>query len=446
MSHNEEQRHLGQSSSSEEAVEIEKIVAQVEARKEELLDLLATLIRYETPSPPARNAQEAQQFVAGYLQELGFSVDQWEVYPNDPNVVGTLKGKQSNDYQSLIINGHIDVAEVDQDGQGWIHDPFDPVIKDGRMYGRGSADMKGGLAGAMFAIRLLKEAGVQLPGDLIFQSVVGEEVGEAGTLQCCEKGYTSDFAVVVDTSECHIQGQGGVITGWVTIKSPQTYHDATRRQMIHAGGNIHGASAIEKMMLMIEGLQSLERHWAVTKSYPGFPAGMNTINPAVIEGGRHAAFVADECRLWITVHFYPDENHDDIAKEVEEHLLKVALGDPWLGEHPPQFEWGGTSMIEERGEIFPSLDIDPEWKGIQTLKKVHARHFESEPTVGMSSTVTDGGWLGEAGIPTVIYGPGDLQNAHAVNESVSIEELVHFTKVMVNFIYDWCSTKKQSSE
>lgn len=106
--------------------------------------------------------------------------------------------------------------------------------------------MKGGLAGSLFAIQLLQEAGIELKGDLIFESVIGEEVGEAGTLQCCEKGYSADFAVIVDTSDLHIQGQGGVITGWITIKNPNTFHDATRRNMIHAGGGLNEASAIEK--------------------------------------------------------------------------------------------------------------------------------------------------------------------------------------------------------
>lgn len=139
-------------------------------------------------------------------------------------------------------------------------------------------------------------------------------MGEAGTLQCCKRGYDADFAVVVDTSDLHMQGQGGVITGWITVKSPQTFHDATRRQMIHAGGRLFGASAIEKMMKIVQSLQELERHWAVMKTYEGYPFGTTTINPAVIEGGRHAAFIADECRLWITVHFYPNETHEQIIK------------------------------------------------------------------------------------------------------------------------------------
>ncbi len=82
----------------------------------------------------------------------------------------------------------------------------------------------------------------------------------------------------------------------------------------------------------------LERHWAVMKTYEGYPSGTTTINPAVIEGGRHAAFIADECRLWITVHFYPNETHEQIIKEIEEYIGKAAAADPWYKENPPQFK------------------------------------------------------------------------------------------------------------
>lgn len=417
----------------------------IEEREEELLALVEKLVRFRTPSPPARNTNEAQQFVEQFLRELDFETDLWDVYSGDPNVVGTREGENPEAYRSLIINGHMDVAEVEE-SEDWKYGPFDPVIEEDRIYGRGTADMKGGLAGALFAIKLLHEQGIRLPGNLIFQSVIGEEVGEAGTLACCERGYSADLAVVVDTSDLNIQGQGGVITGWITIKSPNTYHDATRRNMIHAGGGVKGASAIEKMMKIMSGLRDLENHWAVTKSYPNFPVGMNTINPAVIEGGRHAAFVADECNLWITVHFYPNEDHNTIAQEVEDHVRRVAEADIWLRENPPVFEWGGTSMIEERGEIFPSLDIDEEGEGTQALKEAHQRIFGEKPSVSMSPSVTDGGWLGDAGIPTLIYGPGDLRNAHTVNESVSTEQLIQFTKAMIVFIYKWCSMKRKGDE
>ncbi|OLS35141.1 acetylornithine deacetylase [Bacillus sp. MRMR6] len=422
---------------------IEEIITnEVEHREKELIKLLSKLIAFPTVSPPARNTNDVQEFIQHYLKDLGFATDKWDVYPNDPNVVGILQGESPNQYNSLIINGHIDVAEVG-DGERWNSSPFTLRVQNPYVYGRGVADMKGGIAASLLAIKLLKELGITLQGDLQFQSVIGEEVGEAGTLACIERGYTADYAVVVDTSDLHIQGQGGVITGWITIESRETFHDGLRRKMVHAGGGVNGASAIEKMMKVISGLQELERHWAVTKSYEGFPPGTNTINPAVIEGGRHAAFVADRCSLWVTVHFYPNEDYQEVVKEIEQHISAVAAADPWLRDNPPQFVWGGKSMIIDRGEIFPSLKIDPEHPGMRQLISSYEKMLNQSPFIGMSETVTDAGWLGRAGIPTVIFGPGKLEDAHAVNERVELQQLLDFTKTLAVFIATWCNTKKE---
>ncbi|MEC1604821.1 acetylornithine deacetylase [Bacillus halotolerans] len=420
--------------------QVESLLKKAEEQKDELIELAKTLISFKTPAPPARNTDSIQTWIAQFLLERGFSIDKWDVYPGDPNVVGVLKGTNSAAYQSLIINGHVDVAEV-KEGEDWVHDPFCPSEKNGFLIGRGASDMKGGMACVLFVLKLIREAGVELPGDLILQSVIGEEVGEAGTLECCKKGYHADFAVVADTSDMHIQGQGGVITGWIEMKSSQTFHDGTRRNMIHAGGGTFGASAIEKMAKIISGLGELERHWAIMKSYPGFTPGTNTINPAVIEGGRHAAFIADECRLWITVHFYPNETHEEVAAEIEDYINRLSDSDIWLRENRPVFKWGGSSMIEERGEIFPALEVDPAHPGVLALTASHEEIKREPPVIDVSQTVTDGGWLYNAGIPSVIYGPGDLYNAHAVNEEVSIEQLVDYTKIMLTFIIRWCSRK-----
>lgn len=422
-------------------MDISFLLDQIDSREAELVELLCKLISFETPAPPARNTAQAQAFVSDYLSDLGFSIDTWDVYAGDPNVVGVRSGSASANHKSLILNGHMDVAEVEA-GEAWETGPFQPIVRDGLVIGRGAADMKGGISGVLFALKLLIENGIELPGDITFQSVIGEEVGEAGTRQCCEHGYTADLAVVVDTTDLQIQGQGGVITGWITVKSPQTFHDGTRRQMIHAGGGLVGASAIEKMMKVIAGLQDLERHWAVTKSYAGSPFGSTTINPAVIEGGRHAAFIADECRLWVTVHTYPDEHHDTITREIEEHILNVAKADPWLRDNPPRFKWGGSSMIVDRGEIFPALEIDPDHPGVKMLIENHAATTGVRIEPRVSPTVSDGGWFGDAGIPAFIYGPGQLRHAHSVNEQVSIEQLKTFTKVMLRFIHQWSNTSR----
>lgn len=421
---------------------MDKIVQDVWNREKELVELLSDLIRFRTPAPPARNTEDIQAYIAKYLKEMNFETEQWNVYPGDPNVVGRLCGASSDTYNSLILNGHVDVASVGE-GENWKHTPFQPAIEDRTLYGRGAADMKGGLAACLFAMRILHDHQIHLGGDVILQSVIGEEVGEAGTKQCGERGYTADYAIVADTSHCEIHGQGGVITGWITVKSPITHHDGTRRQLIHAGGGMKGASAIEKMNKLITALQELERHWAVTKSYPGFPPGTNTINPAVIEGGRHAAFIADECRLWITVHYYPNETAEQVTEEIELHLRKTAEADVWMRDNPPVFEWGGESMIVDRGEIFPSFSVDEEHAAFALLQESHQEAFGEEAVCRMSETVTDGGWLAAYGIPTVCYGPGELKHAHAVDEQIDIDELLNYTASLLRFILKWCNTEKQ---
>ncbi|MGG1687064.1 acetylornithine deacetylase [Pseudalkalibacillus sp. NRS-1564] len=412
----------------------------VDERKQELINLTNQLIQYATPAPPARNTQEIQDFIASYLTDIGFKIDKWDMHPGDPIIVGILN-EEVTEYQSLILNGHVDVAEVGED-ENWSFPPFEPTISDNKVYGRGAADMKAGIAANLFALKLLKENNLPLKGKVLFQSVTGEEIGEAGTSQCCERGYTADFAVVADTSDLRIEGQGGVVTGWITVKDSKTHHDALRQNMIHSGGGLHGASAIEKMMKIIQALQDLERHWSIVKSYPGVKPGMTTINPAVIEGGRHAAFIADECKLWITVHYYPNETYQDVMDEIEDHIRLTANADIWLRDHPPTFQWGGTSMMIDKGEIFPSLEVDQHHPAVKLLSDLHEHIHFRRPEIGTSQTVTDGGWLGDAGIPTVIYGPGKLAQAHSTNEYVSIHQLINYTQSMMHFILDWVNTKK----
>ncbi|MDF2938424.1 MAG: acetylornithine deacetylase or succinyl-diaminopimelate desuccinylase [Paenibacillaceae bacterium] len=425
------------------AAKLERAVSRIRESRNELLAILERLVGFPTVSPPARNTAAAQAYLAEQLEAAGFGINRWELYPGDPVVVGVKPGTQPASCRSLILNGHMDVAEVGQPAE-WQGDPFALRVEGDWACGRGTADMKGALAAALLAIRVMGEEGIELGGNLQFQSAVGEEAGEAGTRSITERGLADgyDYAVVMDTSNLAIQGQGGVITGWLTVQSPQVHHDGMRASMLHAGGGVFGASAIEKMAKLIGSLQELERHWAVVKHYPGFPPGSTTINPAVIEGGRHAAFVADTCRLWITVHFYPDEDYQSVTEEIEEHIRHAAMADPWLREHPPAFTWGGRSMIEDRGEIFPSLELDREHPGLPCLAACHAEAAGKQPEVGMSPSVTDAGWLAAAGVPAAIYGPGLLSEAHGINEGVSVTELLTFAESLLRFTAVWCNSPK----
>ena len=398
-------------------------------------EILNMLVEFNTESPPGRNTDPLQNEIELLLRDLGFSIQREHLYDNDSIIVATLKGEDS-EAPKLILNGHVDVASVDDD-QYWQYPPFKLTEVDGWLYGRGVSDMKGGMSSLFYVLERLNQEGHRPKGDIIIQSVVGEEVGEAGTKRACEIGPRGDLALVLDTSENQALGQGGVITGWITVKSKNTIHDGARSQMIHAGGGLFGASAIEKMTKVIQALNELESHWAVMKKSPGMPPGANTINPAVIEGGRHPAFIANECRLWITVHYLPNERYEDVVEEIEDYLNRVAEADVWMRENPLEFEWGGASMIEDKGEIFPSFTVPIEHPGFKQLEDAHQHVHGSALRHGMSTTVTDGGWIAHFDIPTILYGPGSLEEAHSVDEKVEKRELEQYSEVLYEFLKHW---------
>jgi formylaminopyrimidine deformylase len=409
----------------------------VTEHREELFNLTEALVAFETPCPPGRNTEAIQRFLSEMLRKWGAEVRTFPLYPGDTQVVARFAGRGRGG-RSLLINGHVDVASTAA-GEPWSHPPFAPVRRGGRIYGRGATDMKGGIAAVLSALRAVLETGGRPRGDILVHLVTGEEMGEGGTRLALEHTPPLDLALVPEPTAGEISiGQGGVITGWITIRNAHTYHDAVRRRMIHAGGGIDGASAIEKMVVVLHALRELERYWGVMKSHPGFPPGTSTINPAVIEGGRHPAFVADRCALWVTVHFYPRETAEAVTAEIERTVRAAADADPWLRRNPPVFRWGGRSMIEEKGETFPAFETDPAHPGVTLLARAHGEVHGSPPPTRMSPSVCDAGWLAERGIPVAVYGPGGWEQAHAVDEAVATEDLLACARVYARVISEWC--------
>lgn len=422
---------------------VSKVLETIDRRRSEIVEFLETLVRFETPCPPGVNTAPAQRWLAKELERIGFKTEMFDVFPGEPDLVGVLKGLGGG--RSILLNGHVDVAEVRPD-ERWRYPPFSATVERNRLYGRGAFDMKGGLAAMITAVDAVVRSGLGLKGDVVVESVIGEEAGEPGTVRCVERGYRADFAVIPEPSEgAIVTGQGGCITVWITVKSPITLHDGTRVSWIHAGGGMEGASAIEKMVKIIGALQELERHWAVVKVYPGVRPGMTTINPAVIEGGRHPAFIADECRLWCTIHMLPNERCEDVIAEVEDYVRRVAQADLWLRKHPPTFRWGGTSLVKDRGEVFPPSEVDRNHPGVEVLASAHRCVTGEEPRFSISPSVGDSGWLAKAGIPAVYYGPGgSWKQAHAIDEFVDLDEVVKVAKVLALTVLEWCGYVERS--
>jgi acetylornithine deacetylase len=429
------------------------VLRAVEDRREHLVVLTRELVAFRSENPKLlvdAGAQEAgreqeaacQSAMAAHLAELGAEVDRFEALPGREDVVGTIRGAGGG--RSLILNGHVDVVPAGDPGD-WPHDPWGGEIVGGKLWGRGTCDMKGGLAAGLVALRALRDGGVRLRGDVVFQSVVDEETGGPGTIAALERGHRADAAIVLEpTSRAVMPVEGGVMWLRVVIRG-RSGHSAVRYRSVHAGGQGTAVNAIEKAAKILAAVQELERHWGNTKVHPLMPKGITTINPGVVAGGSGGgaegmpgsmsaySTMPDYCALGLSLKFLPDERVEDVRRDFEDYVRRVADADPWLRDHPPEIEWsiGGVT--------FPPSELALDHPLAIAVDDAH-RAAIGEPQYRGFEAVSDLAWIAQAGIPGLLYGPGDAVHAHSSAEFVEVEDLVDAAKVVALALAGWCGT------
>lgn len=421
------------------------VLAEVERGAEETITFLRDMIAFKTENPNLVNVEpgaeaECQAFIADKLKSMDMSIDTWEVFPKRPDVVATLPG--SGGGRSLILNGHIDVVPAGDPAQ-WPHDPWAGEIHDGKMWGRGTCDMKGGIAAMIAAVAAVRRAGLRLKGDVMVQTVVDEEVGGPGTRQTLERGYKADAVIVTEPTGGLIQPVEGGLEWLRVVVRGVSGHTAKRYLSVHAGGQGPAINAIEKMMKLLAAVQELERYWGVHKVHPLMPKGITTINIGVVLGGTGGGVKGmpnligspstfpDYCSTLLSLKYLPSERTEDVRAEFEDYIHRVAQADPWLREHPPEIEWGIS------GVSFPPADTPLEHPVIQSLAQAY-QTVVGAPTYAGFVAVTDLAWFAGYGIPGCLYGPGDLAQAHTSAEFVPLDDLLNVTKVLALTLVDWC--------
>jgi acetylornithine deacetylase len=429
---------------------VERITRAVDASADELVSLLQELIRIPSENPKLSGVDDGgeghvQDFLAPKLDAIGCTLDRWEPLPGRPNLVGTLKG--SGGGRSLAVNGHIDVVPAG-DPANWSDDPYGAVIRDGFVWGRGSLDMKGGVAAMVHAATILQRLGITLKGDLFIESVIDEETGGPGTRATVERGYRPDFAIVTEPTALDIYPvEGGLEWLRVTITGVAG-HSAGRYLSVHAGGQGTAVNALEKGVKIITAVQELERAWAVRKVHPLMPKGITTINPGAMAAGNGGgkdglpnnmtatSTMCDYCSIELSLKYLPSERTEDVRREFEEYIHAVAQTDEWLKNNPPTIEWG------LRGVSFPPADTDPNHPGVQTIVQASELVSGRTPHIGGFTAVADIAWLAEAGIPCVLFGPAGGDGSHGANEHVGIDELIAGTKMLAVAIASWCGVSE----
>ncbi len=407
----------------------------IEAQKEELIALLQRLV--SVPSVVGSEG-ECQAVVAGILQETCDSVDVWEPDPGwlerhpayflkgadfagRPNVVATLKGQGGG--RSLILNAHVDVVESGP-VEAWAHGPWSGAISDGKLYGRGAADDKAGLAVILFVARCLRRPGISLAGDLILQSVIDEEWGGAGTLSTLHRGYRADAAIVFEPSGLDIcpASRGG-----------QAFRVTVTGKGAHPIRSYEGVSALEKALPILGSLKALERERQERLRTPLF-ARYPIFAPIVvgkISADEIPSKVPERCVFEGLMGYAPDEPYADARQELERCVAAAAARDPWLSDHAPTVEWLALNKEGAR------LSVDHPLVGLMSGSFLEV--MDRPPTIAGFPAGCDLPLLQKSGgMPSLVFGPGDCALAHSSNEHVNVEEVVSAAKVVALTALRWC--------
>jgi len=434
--------------------EKQKVFDYINSHNEDIIGFLKDYIKIPSINNGLGGSgqeKEVQDWLAKSLGKFGFKIDKIAVDPEKkrPNVVAVYQGEGSG--KGLILNGHSDTVEI-KEPEKWSSDPFDPIIKDGKLYGRGASDMKGGNTAAIWAVKALKECGIKLKGDVIMQFVVGEEANEGqtiGTTAVVKKGYKAPFAIVLEPTNLEIHITSAGLFCFEIIIQGKGVHICSRNQVVFPqasscdSGHSVGVDALEKALPFIDMFRRLEKQWNQRWKEPVLGAGgrpyhdkqgigIFTINPSLIEGGTYLASVPGYIKLtygvWYPQRIMPEKLWDEIKRKVD----AIASTDDWFEINPPILnipvlqEWKGFETSEE--EV-----------GVKVLKDSYKDAMGKDPIISGFKAVCDATYLNNNGVPSVVMGPGGLSyGVHGNDEFVPLSDIIEASKIYASFIIDWC--------
>ncbi|SOE01491.1 M20/M25/M40 family metallo-hydrolase [Blastococcus haudaquaticus] len=432
----------------------EQILAAVEAGEEATIELLQELIRTPSVNPwfgdPAEISGEApvQAVFERRLRELGADeIDVWEpsadelahradgpgYYPGRdftgrPNVVARFKGTDP-DAPAFMIQGHCDVVSV---GSLWTEDPFGGARKDGKIYGRGTVDMKGGMAAALGGLAALKAAGVRLRNDLIIASVADEEAGGMGTLALVDRGYVAPLGTIVpEATDLNIAPLcRGILWGEVVLHG-RAGHIELEKKPWQEGGAV---DAIAYGHRLLDAIRAKNAEWAAdpVKNHRYLPIPCQ-IHVAQIDAGEYPTTYASRCAIRFNAQYLPGQKDAHglgsvVKAELEELFTTFVTDDDWFTANPPTITW---LVDADCGET-------PDTEAVVQRTLAHAREVGIASDLQGCMSHTDMGLMIDSGSPTINFGPGHMGVAHQADENVEEADLLAATKVFALTIADIC--------
>ncbi|HXG68993.1 MAG TPA: ArgE/DapE family deacylase [Gemmatimonadaceae bacterium] len=362
--------------------------------------------RNPTLVPGAPGEGGVARFLSAVLEDWGFAVELQDVAPERQNVIARIGPA---DTPALMLNGHLDVVGV----EGMVHAPFDAELRDGRIYGRGAADMKGGIA-AMCAAAATN-CGSDATRQILVTAVVDEEYESLGMRALIASGITAEAAIVTEPTRLAIcPAHRGFVWMDVTL----------RGRAAHGSRYDIGVDAITHAGLLLAELDALEstRETGLRHSL----LGRTSLHASMIEGGVGMSTYPEVCRLAIERRTLPGETAGDALAELRDACRRVQV-------RKPAFSATVTLTTAQS----PS-DVAAGTPVMLMLERALAADGVAAKVEGLSAW-TDAALLNEAGIPAVCFGPGDIALAHSAEEFVPIGELERAVSVLERVVREWCA-------
>jgi len=411
-----------------------RILDAVTAGREELVELTAQLVAFDTtartPTDPPRQEADLQNYLGDRLRSAGASVDVWEPAPADiagsrqmppglgfegrPQMAGRFAGAGGG--PSLLFNGHIDVVPSEPRDR-WTSDPNRAEVRDGNLYGRGSCDMKGGVACMVYAAEVLQRLGIRLRGDLIVNTVTDEESSGAGGLAAVRHGVKADAGIVTEPTAFEVWvGCRGSLTPTFRVTGRPGHAEMAQAHWRDGGA----VNAIEKMGIVMDAIARLRDEWrgSPAQRHDHLPPG--DIVPVKIGGGEWTVTYPASCWMTCEVTYLPGRADSEgwgreVEAEIADWVARAAAADAWLAENPPVIEWDLD---------IPPSEVDPALPIVGTMMRATAAAGKPGVLGGLDSWYDAATFTRFGDTPSIGYGPRSIEWAHTVDEYVPVDDLV----------------------
>lgn len=415
--------------------EEKKLIETVENLRNDILDLTVKLVKQKSI---LGQEQSAVNLMADTFKTLSFAPRQIPIdpeklaehpgfapvpwsYDDRYNIVGSRKADGEGG-KSALFNGHVDVVNPEP-VHLWDTDPFIPIERDRKIYGRGAGDMKSGVAAMTYALHAIDKGGFGLKAPVTIEAVIEEECCGNGAIACLDAGYDAEAVLIPEPfGPTVLTSQLGVLWFKITIEG----------KPVHVLEAPAGANAIEKMFPIIKALRDLEAQLnqiEVPDEYASVPHPIN-LNTGIIKGGNWPSTVPARAELDARLSYFPGVKYEDVCKQIIATVQNATLLDPWLSANPPKVEFYG---FRSDGHTVPK-----DLPALAALSDCHKSLTGREAEKYIATCTTDlRAFHFHGKSQCTCFGPVG-GNFHGANEWVDIESVIHTAKAYALFLARWC--------